>query len=273
MKKKNITRIVAFFGVCIVIVAIGQALGIIKPEKKADPEPTQEIVATEKPIQESIFSTDPTIEPIETVEATKEAEMDVKEVYAYYDKLLTSSENPSYRKKIGNEDLEVGSDEWLRISKEWSIECKEYEEKIAKETAEKFGITEDEVEKIFFENRNSTSTNNSNKITLKHGELLDVTINESTLIIKAKIEPLLTNNQTIKQNYFNVEDIIKNQNGNKFDTIDYWAVAEMQDGSESKVIGFTLSKELIKAIVEEKIFAIQYGDYVDDLYILPSLLD
>lgn len=72
MKKKNITRIVAFFGVCIVIVAIGQALGIIKPEKKADPEPTQEIVATEKPIQESIFSTDPTIEPIETVEATKE---------------------------------------------------------------------------------------------------------------------------------------------------------------------------------------------------------
>ena len=78
---------------------------------------------------------------------------------------------------------------------------------------------------------------------------------------------------TIDQNYHNVEDLIKNQGCDKFDEIQYWAVADMTDGSESKVISFTVDSDLIQKIKTSAVVAIQMGDYVSDLYILPSLLN
>ncbi len=109
--------------------------------------------------------------------------------------------------------------------------------------------------------------------TIKFGELLDVTENEmnNVAVFKTKIEPSFTNDKTIKQNYHNVEDLIRNQGADKFDEIQYWAVADMTDGSESKVIAFTLNKQTIEGIANENIHAIELGDYVDDLWILPSL--
>lgn len=106
---------------------------------------------------------------------------------------------------------------------------------------------------------------------LEHGELLDYTTVAGPLVIKAKIQPSLTNKLTIDQNYMNVADVILNQGGNQFDEIQYWAVADMTDGSESKVISFTLDKATIDGIYNGNIVDIQLGDYANDLWILPSL--
>ena len=106
---------------------------------------------------------------------------------------------------------------------------------------------------------------------IKHGKLLDVNINEDVLVIKAKIEPSLNNKLTISQNGFNIEDIIKKQGGDKFKEIQYWAVSDMSDGSESKVISFTVNEDLIKNIKEGNIVGNQIVDNSEDVWILPSL--
>lgn len=106
---------------------------------------------------------------------------------------------------------------------------------------------------------------------LKHGELLEYTTIAGPLVIKAKIESSLTNKLTINQNYMNVADIILNQGGNNFNEIQYWAVADMADGSESKVIQFTLDKNTIDGVYNGNIVDIELGDYATDLWTLPSL--
>lgn len=127
---------------------------------------------------------------------------------------------------------------------------------------------------------NSTSINSSDSSTeetlkLLHGELISTTENKidekSVVVIKAKIEPSLTTKMTIEQNYYNVEDLILKHDYDKYDEIQYWAVADMTSGSESKVISFTLNKTMIDNVKNEKIAAIEYGKHVDDLWIHPSL--
>ena len=129
-----------------------------------------------------------------------------------------------------------------------------------------------------------TGCDNSNEKRLLHGELLDFTEscnkyddNDSTkclsnvVVIKAKIKPSYSNKATIDQNYYNIENFIKNNNVDKYDEISYWAVADMEGGDESKVISFTLNKDLIIKIKDNKIVANQLGNYLDDLWILSSL--
>lgn len=108
---------------------------------------------------------------------------------------------------------------------------------------------------------------------LKYGELLDVNINDKILIIKAKISPSYNNKATIKQNGFNVEDIILNQGGDLFDEIQYWAVADMTNGDESKVISFTLTKDQINAVKNKQLLGNKLVDQANDVWILPSLRD
>ena len=119
------------------------------------------------------------------------------------------------------------------------------------------------------------SDSNSNKevsgYKIKHGEFIESNINDDVLVIKAKIEPSLNNKLTISQNGFNVEDIIKNQGGDQFKEIQYWAVADMTSGEENKVVSFTLNEELIKKIKAGDIVANQIIANADDVYILPSL--
>ena len=107
--------------------------------------------------------------------------------------------------------------------------------------------------------------------TVPNGEVLDVNFYENQIIIKTKIKPSYNNEATIHQNYFNIEDLIKNQGCDKYDVIQYWAVADMTDGSESKVIAFDVPSSAISGIKNGTIVANQLGDYVDNLYILPSL--
>ena len=65
--------------------------------------------------------------------------------------------------------------------------------------------------------------------------------------------------------------MILNQGADKYDEIQYWAVADMTDGSESKVISFTVDKDLISMIKNKQIVGNQIVDYGKDLWILPSL--
>ena len=110
---------------------------------------------------------------------------------------------------------------------------------------------------------------------LEHGELMSVITNEidgkNVIVVKAKITPSYNNKATVDQNYYNVESLIREQGCDSFDELQYWAVATMTDGSEQKVVAFTISSSLIKMIVDGSVPANQLGDYVDDLYILPSL--
>lgn len=110
---------------------------------------------------------------------------------------------------------------------------------------------------------------------VKYGTLLDANpeggSDGKTLVIKAKITGSATNDLTVKQNYFNVADIIHNQGGNEFNCIDYWAVADMTSGSEEKVVAFTISKDVIDMVYANQIADNQIGEYADDLYIHSSL--
>lgn len=111
--------------------------------------------------------------------------------------------------------------------------------------------------------------------TVLHGSLENWTETEldgkSILVIKVKIAPSYNNKATINQNYYNVENIIKEQGGRNFDEVQYWAVADMTSGEESKVISFTLNKETISAIDNSSIVANQMGNSVTDLWIHDSL--
>lgn len=122
-----------------------------------------------------------------------------------------------------------------------------------------------------------TSNSDNTEVTLLHGELVNfmddtnVDTNKYYCVIKAKIESSYSNKATIDQNFYNVEDFIKNQNGTKYDEIQYWAVADMSSGEEAKVISFTLDKDIINKIYNTEIPLNQLQDYLSDIWILPSL--
>lgn len=126
-----------------------------------------------------------------------------------------------------------------------------------------------------FESSTSTTETTTESTTdsgVLHGELLSVVDDEDGLaVVKVKISKSYSKSSTIAQNYFNVSDLIKNRGFDKYTEIQYWAVADMNDGSEQKVISFTLDKDTIQAIANNEIVDNQIGDYSDDLWVHPSL--
>lgn len=107
---------------------------------------------------------------------------------------------------------------------------------------------------------------------LKFGELQSVYYNgDGMFVVKAKIKPQASNKQTIDQNYHSACKLITDNGFNSCNEIQYWAVADMTNGSESKVISFTISQDLIQAIADKKIVAANLEENLNDLWILPSL--
>ena len=105
----------------------------------------------------------------------------------------------------------------------------------------------------------------------KFGEFLESNQNGNTLVVKFKISPSTSNKTTIDQNGYNVADLIQNQGADTYSEIQYWAIADMEDGSEKKVISFTLNKDLINAIKNKSIAENQIINSASDVWILPSL--
>ncbi len=126
--------------------------------------------------------------------------------------------------------------------------------------------------KKFQENTNEEVDSISNvNLNIKFGTFEEAIKNEDTLVVKAKITPSYNNKATINQNNFNVQDIVKNQGGDTYKEIQYWAVADMEDGSESKVVSFTISESVIQMIANNSIPGNTIMDYATDVWILPSL--
>ena len=146
-----------------------------------------------------------------------------------------------------------------------------YEEACMERIAAEYGITTDQLNTIFIYGSIGQLISEPT-ITLEYGQAVDVIVNGTTLIVKAKIDSQLTDRLTIDQNYYNVCDIIQHQGGGQFTTIGYWAVADMADGSEGKVISFDVPERLIQAIAANEDYpANTLGEKVEDLWILPSL--
>ena len=135
-----------------------------------------------------------------------------------------------------------------------------------------------------------TATPTPNSPYLKFGELLSITetptylfdendqfigTEDNIVVVKAKISPSYNNEATIKQNYLNIEDLIKNQGFDKYNELQYWAVADMTDGSEGKVFSCTVDEVHIHMIKNSSVATVDgYDVYLkDDLWILPSLLE
>ena len=98
-----------------------------------------------------------------------------------------------------------------------------------------------------------------------------MTETDGICVLKYKITSSATKKMTVNQNYYTVVNFIKDGGGDQYDEIQYGAVADMQDGSESKVISFTVSKDLIEKIKDGTVLPTKMGDYVDELWLLPSL--
>ena len=125
------------------------------------------------------------------------------------------------------------------------------------------------------ENNKPSDDVDKQNYTLEHGELVSAIVNDfgdgPVLVIKAKISSSYSNTATIRQNYYNIEDLIRNQSCAGFYEIQYWAVADMSNGSEEKVISFTVPANLIQQIADGSIAANMLGDYVKELFIHSSL--
>lgn len=144
------------------------------------------------------------------------------------------------------------------------------------ENVEKLKVEKDkEIKETKNKSKENQSSNIPKKIAnlykIKYGELLDATENNNVLIIKTKITPSMNNKLTIDQNGYNIEDLIVNQGADLYDEIQYWAVADMEDGTESKVISFTVDKNLINSIKNKNTVANQIINQAKDVWILPSL--
>lgn len=87
----------------------------------------------------------------ETEEKQADDGVDKQAVYDYLNGLLESEDNPASREVIGFEDMDINSDEAKKIISDWQEECDAYEDKCTQETADKFGLTTDEVDTIFYE--------------------------------------------------------------------------------------------------------------------------
>lgn len=120
---------------------------------------------------------------------------------------------------------------------------------------------------------------------LSHGELMDKKENcieydenveciKKVFILKAKIQSSYNNNATVNQNFINVYDYIKRNFDESidYDELQYWAVADMNNGKEEKAVSFTVNKTTIMDIITGKIeSATLIADNVEDLYIHSSL--
>ena len=108
-------------------------------------------------------------------------------------------------------------------------------------------------------------------ISLQYGELLSLHEQDGIAVVKAKIAPSFSNSATVSQNYYNIEALVKKHGFDKYDEVQYWAVADMTDGSEQKVISFTVPHDVLTKIAAGKLAINQLGSYVTDLWVHQSL--
>lgn len=110
---------------------------------------------------------------------------------------------------------------------------------------------------------------------IKYGKLLSVTDARDAngpVSVRVKVDSGLTNKMTIDQNYHNAVDLITNRGYDNCD-LRYFAVMDRTDGSEGKIMSFTVPASVVDKIADGKIVAIQLPNYVTDLWIHPQFTE
>ena len=109
-------------------------------------------------------------------------------------------------------------------------------------------------------------------LALLYGELESVNYGGSgVVVVKGKISAQMSDDLTISQNYYSACELIQKRGFDTCQELQYWAVADMADGSEAKVVSFTLDRATIEGVADGSILENQLSDHVSDLYIHPSL--
>lgn len=255
--KKPVTK-KWWFWVIVVLLAwgvIGAALGLGDSPTSTT---TQALVQTQVQSQETeapVQTPDPAPARYNPLDAISIPASDKISVYHEYDALLTDA--------YTNGSAATASSEEIR----------QIEDSLAQTVAEKYGISIDDVKSIFlYAEMGYLYDYDLSALWLQHGDLLNATITGTTLIVKAKITSSYSSETTVSQNYYNVCDLIRNQSAAQFEEIQYWDVADMSDGSEQKVVSFTVPKSTIDMVANAAQFADNtLGGYVTDLWVHQSL--
>ena len=102
------------------------------------------------------------------------------------------------------------------------------------------------------------------------GELIKVTEEGDTLHIKVKVKENDDKKLTIEQNEYNIEDLVVNQNCDKFNSIEYAAVM-YRNGKETDALSFTVNKETIQNLKDRKISISSVIARSENVYIASDL--
>ena len=268
--KRNLVALL--IGATLALSACGGAKESTKPAE----EPAVESAVVESVVEESVTQESVVQEAESLVESVVEGSADADPDDLPDDNPLKGIADPAEMRVVYDEINGLMNDAYLNgdLATETDGEkVRAAEDALISQVAESHGLTYENVRDIYLYGGTGSLYNyDKDAIEIKHGKFVEAYINGTMLVVKAKIEPSLTNNLTIEQNYFNVADIIKNQHGDIFTEIQYWAVADMQSGDEGKVISFDVPKATIDAVKAENIADNQIGEYSDNLWILPSLL-
>ena len=111
----------------------------------------------------------------------------------------------------------------------------------------------------------------TSEIQLHYGDLLSTTVNGTTIVLKAKITSSLTKKMTVDSCFYDVYDAVEKYGLDQYDELQYWAVADMTDGSEQKVISFTVPHDTLEKIANGSIVEGQLQSYSTDVWLSPAL--
>ena len=160
-------------------------------------------------------------------------------------------------------------------SPEDPIAKRDYEAQVDEEIAEKYGISTDDASHVYMYvlgNYDKIAAENgasdTSEIQLHYGDLLSTTVNGTTIVLKAKITSSLTKKMTVASCFYDVYDAVEKYG---LDELQYWAVADMTDGSEQKVISFTVSHDTLEKIANGAIVEGQLQSYSTDVWLSPAL--
>lgn len=154
-----------------------------------------------------------------------------------------------------------------------------YAEQVLTDVGEKYGISADDASNVYsyvmwdYDKIAAKKGADITNIDLRCNDLLDVTTHAGNIIIKAKINPNITNELTRDGCYYDAYEVIQNYGLQYYKNLSYWAVADMTDGSEQKVISFEVTQDVLQKVADGTILEGNMGDYVTDLWIAPALQD
>lgn len=152
-----------------------------------------------------------------------------------------------------------------------------YADQVLQEIGTKYGISADDANNVhgyvLFNYDDIAARNGSDieNIKLHQNDLLDVTSYGGNITIKAKIIVKSSNDLTRKSCYFDMYDAIKDYGLDNYLNLSFWAVADMTNGTEQKVISFDIPQDVMKKVADGSIEEGQLINYATDEWLSPAI--